>query len=155
MGMIIYSFNSNTSLKMPYGVLECASVMLQNYMLVWEYKILSQKRGVICARLRRWQVGRSQVPRVKRKQNREQGALEGGGQGRAAAKGTWREDLRGRAAGSGDAHTDTQTSGRGAVQTAGTADAAALRQECAGRSHVHKRLKLLPDGGITIRGKMS
>ena len=34
MGIIIYSFNLNISLKMSYGVLECDIVMLQNYMLM-------------------------------------------------------------------------------------------------------------------------
>ena len=34
MGVIIYSFNVNTSHKMSYGVLECDIVMLQNYMLI-------------------------------------------------------------------------------------------------------------------------
>ena len=33
MGVIIYSFNLNTLPKMPYSVLECDSVMLQNCML--------------------------------------------------------------------------------------------------------------------------
>ena len=32
MGVIIYSFNLNISLKMSYNVLECNVVMLQNYM---------------------------------------------------------------------------------------------------------------------------
>ena len=34
MGVIIYSFNLNTSSKMSYGVLECDVVMLQNYVLM-------------------------------------------------------------------------------------------------------------------------
>ena len=34
MGITIYSFNLNISPKMPYGVLECDIVMLQNYMLM-------------------------------------------------------------------------------------------------------------------------
>ena len=34
MGVIIHSFNLNTSPKMSYGVLECDIVMLQNYMLM-------------------------------------------------------------------------------------------------------------------------
>ena len=34
MGGIIYSFNLNLSPKMSYGVLECAIVMLENYMLM-------------------------------------------------------------------------------------------------------------------------
>ena len=34
MGVIIYSFNLNISLKMLYGVLECDIVMLQNYVLM-------------------------------------------------------------------------------------------------------------------------
>ena len=34
MGVIIHSFNLNISPKMSYGVLECDSVMLQNYMLM-------------------------------------------------------------------------------------------------------------------------
>ena len=34
MGVIIYSFNLNISLKMSYGMLECDTVMLQNYMLM-------------------------------------------------------------------------------------------------------------------------
>ena len=33
MGVIIYSFNLNILPKMPYGVLECDVVMLQNCML--------------------------------------------------------------------------------------------------------------------------
>ena len=33
MGIIIYSFNLNISLKMSYGMLECDIVLLQNYML--------------------------------------------------------------------------------------------------------------------------
>ena len=33
MGVIIYSFNLNISPEMSYGVFECDSVMLQNYML--------------------------------------------------------------------------------------------------------------------------
>ena len=42
-GVIIYGFNLNISPKMSYGVLECDSVMLQNYMLM----ILKQKHFVI------------------------------------------------------------------------------------------------------------
>ena len=34
MGIIIYSFNSNISPKMSYGVLECDIVILKNYMLM-------------------------------------------------------------------------------------------------------------------------
>ena len=34
MGVIIYSFNLNISLKMSYSVVECVIVMLQNYMLM-------------------------------------------------------------------------------------------------------------------------
>ena len=34
MGVIIYNFNLNISPKMPYGVLECDIVMLQNCMLM-------------------------------------------------------------------------------------------------------------------------
>ena len=34
MGVIIYSFNLNISPEVPYGVLECDIVMLQNYMLM-------------------------------------------------------------------------------------------------------------------------
>ena len=34
MDIIIYSFNLNISPKMPYGVVECDIVMLQNYMLM-------------------------------------------------------------------------------------------------------------------------
>ena len=34
MGVITYSFNLNTSPKMSYAVLECDTVVLQNYMLV-------------------------------------------------------------------------------------------------------------------------
>ena len=34
MGAIIYSFNLNISPKVPYGVLECDAVVLQNYMLM-------------------------------------------------------------------------------------------------------------------------
>ena len=34
MGVIIYSFNLNISPKCHNGVLECAIVMLQNYMLL-------------------------------------------------------------------------------------------------------------------------
>ena len=34
MGVIIYSFNLNTSPKMSYDVLEYDTVMLQNYMLM-------------------------------------------------------------------------------------------------------------------------
>ena len=34
MGVIIYSFNLNISPEMSYGMLECAIVMLQNYMLM-------------------------------------------------------------------------------------------------------------------------
>ena len=34
MGVIIYSFNFNISPKMSLGVLECDTVMLQNYMLM-------------------------------------------------------------------------------------------------------------------------
>ena len=34
MGVIIYSFNLYISPKMSNGVLECDSVMLQNYMLM-------------------------------------------------------------------------------------------------------------------------
>ena len=34
MGVIIYSFNLNISLKMSYGVLEYDIVMLQNHMLM-------------------------------------------------------------------------------------------------------------------------
>ena len=33
-GAVIYSFNLNISPKMLYGVLECDSVVLQNYMLM-------------------------------------------------------------------------------------------------------------------------
>ena len=35
MGVIIYSFNLNISPKMSHGVLECDTVMLQNYMLIF------------------------------------------------------------------------------------------------------------------------
>ena len=34
MGVIIYSFNLNTSPKMSFDVLECDIVMLQNYTLM-------------------------------------------------------------------------------------------------------------------------
>ena len=34
MGVIIYSFHLNISPTMPYGVLECDVVMLQNHMLM-------------------------------------------------------------------------------------------------------------------------
>ena len=34
MDLIIYSFNLNISPKMSYGVLECDTVILQNYMLM-------------------------------------------------------------------------------------------------------------------------
>ena len=34
MGIIIYSFNLNSSPKISYGVLECDIVMLQDYMLM-------------------------------------------------------------------------------------------------------------------------
>ena len=34
MGVIIYSFNLNISPKMSQGVLECDSVVLQNYMVM-------------------------------------------------------------------------------------------------------------------------
>ena len=34
MGVIIYRFNLNISLKMSYGVLKCDIVRLQNYMLM-------------------------------------------------------------------------------------------------------------------------
>ena len=34
MGVIIYSFNLNISLKKSYGVLECDVVMLWNYMFM-------------------------------------------------------------------------------------------------------------------------
>ena len=34
MDVIIYSFNLNMSSKMSYGVLECNTVLLQNYMLM-------------------------------------------------------------------------------------------------------------------------
>ena len=34
MGVVIYSFNSNTSPRMKYGMLECDIVMLQDYMLM-------------------------------------------------------------------------------------------------------------------------
>ena len=34
MGVIIYSFNLNISLKMSYGVLKCDDTILQNYMLM-------------------------------------------------------------------------------------------------------------------------
>ena len=35
MGVIIYSFNLNTSPKTSLGMLECDIVILQNYMLVF------------------------------------------------------------------------------------------------------------------------
>ena len=34
MGVIIYSFNLTISLKMPYGMLECDIVMLQDYIFM-------------------------------------------------------------------------------------------------------------------------
>ena len=34
MGVIIYTFNLNTSPNVPYGVLEYGIVMLQNHMLM-------------------------------------------------------------------------------------------------------------------------
>ena len=34
MGVIIYSFNLNISLNISYGVLECDTVMLENYVLM-------------------------------------------------------------------------------------------------------------------------
>ena len=34
MGVIIYSFSLNILSQMPYGVLECDIVMLQNYMFM-------------------------------------------------------------------------------------------------------------------------
>ena len=34
MGVVIYSFNLNTSHKMSLGMLECYIVMLQNYMVM-------------------------------------------------------------------------------------------------------------------------
>ena len=37
MGVIIYSFNLNISPKMPYGVLECAIVILRNYIVIKDF----------------------------------------------------------------------------------------------------------------------
>ena len=46
MGVIIYSFNLNISPKMSYGVLECAIVILQNYMLIMIFnKRFCNKKG--------------------------------------------------------------------------------------------------------------
>ena len=48
--VIMYSFNSNISPKMPYGVLECDIVMLQNHACDFVIKYFVIKRGVIYAR---------------------------------------------------------------------------------------------------------
>ena len=49
MGVAIHSFNVNISPKMSYGMLECATVMLQNYMLMVFFKdfiyLLSEREG--------------------------------------------------------------------------------------------------------------
>ena len=47
MGVIIYSFNLNISLKMSYGVLECDIAMIQNYMLMIVNKRICNKGGAL------------------------------------------------------------------------------------------------------------
>ena len=47
MGVIIYSFNLNVSPKMSYGVLQCDTVMLQNYMIRFCNKIFCNKKRVL------------------------------------------------------------------------------------------------------------
>ena len=42
MGIIIYSFNLNMSVKMSHDVLECDIVMLQNYSSGTPYDILGE-----------------------------------------------------------------------------------------------------------------
>ena len=52
MGVIIYSFNLNTSPKMSYGELECDIVMLQNYMLmICNKRFCNKKWHYLCQTL--------------------------------------------------------------------------------------------------------
>ena len=50
MGIIIYSFNTNISLKMSYGVLECDIVVTELHAYDFVIKDFVIKRGIICAR---------------------------------------------------------------------------------------------------------
>ena len=51
MGVIIYSFNLNISPKMSYGVPECDTIMLQNYMLmIFVIKDFVMKKGCYSVR---------------------------------------------------------------------------------------------------------
>ena len=50
MGIIIYSFNTNISLKMSYGVLECDIVVTELHAYDFVIKDFVIKRGIICIR---------------------------------------------------------------------------------------------------------
>ena len=47
MGIIIYSFNLNISLKMSYIVFECDVVMSQNYMVMIYNKTFYNRKGTL------------------------------------------------------------------------------------------------------------
>ena len=50
MGVIIYSFNLNISLKMSYGVLKCDIVVTQLHAYDFVIKYFVIKMGILCAR---------------------------------------------------------------------------------------------------------
>ena len=49
MGVIIYSFNLNISLKMPHGILESDIVVIEVHAYDFVMKDFVIKRGIICA----------------------------------------------------------------------------------------------------------